>query len=308
MRRNIKHAGSRNVVITFYLFKFFEFFLLLGGTQFRKRFFLLLAWCAYHVDMKHRKVIRQNLRFVYGASIDEAFIDTIARYCYKNLLLNFMQVVENRHLPVESILEKVTMEPSAIVDLARQSGRPIVFATGHFGRWELAGAVSSALIKPTMIVYKEMNNLRFQEYLTESRSRFRIRSVEKNGAVKHLVKQLKEGLSISLLVDTNLSAKDGVMVDFFGRPTRTTATTAYLARKFDALIIPAFLVTDDEERFTLKFYDPITVARTDDEEADIREATQKQARALEQAVREYPQLWFWCHRRWKTDFPEIYRD
>lgn len=295
-------------MITYYLFKFFEFFLFMFGKKFRKQFFLFLGWIAYHVDKKHRKIIRQNLRFVYGDTLDEPFINYIERYCYKNLLLNFMQVVENRHLPIEEIIKQVTFEPNEIVELARKSGRPIVFATGHFGRWELAGAVSSALIKPTMIVYKEMNNLRFQEYLTQSRSRFQIRSVEKNGAVKHLVKQLKEGLSISLLVDTNLNRRDGVIVDFFGRPTRTTATTAYLARKFDALIIPAFLVTDDEEHFTLKFYDPISVARTDDEEADIREATQKQAAALEQAVREYPQLWFWCHRRWRTDFPEIYRN
>ena len=290
----------------FTLFKFFEFFLLLFGPKFRKAFFLFLAWGAYHIDYKHRTVIRQNLRFVYGETIDEAFIERISRYCYKNLLLNFMQVIENRHGKIQPILDKVTMEPSEIVEIAKESGRPIIFATGHFGRWELAGAVSSALIKPTMIVYKEMNNLHFQEYLTESRSRFQIRSSEKHGAVKHLIKQLKEGLSISLLVDTNMNRKDGMQVDFLGKPTRTTVTTAYLARKFNALIIPAFLFTDDEEHFTLKFYEPIEVAQTEDEEADILEATQKQVAALEDAVRRAPQLWFWCHRRWKTDNPEIY--
>lgn len=297
----------RGAMFTFSLFRFFEFFLVRLGKTFRKNFFLFLAWGAYHVDRKHRRIIRQNLRFAYGETIDEAFMERIERYCYNNLLLNFMQVVENRRLDVDTVLQKVTMEPSHIVDLAKESGRPIVFATGHFGRWELAGAVSSALIKPTMIVYKEMNNLHFQEYVTDSRSRFRIKSANKHGAVKHLVKQLKEGLSISLLIDTNMSVNDGVVVDFFGKPTRTTATTAYLARKFNALIIPAFLFTDDEEHFTLKFYDPIDVARSDDEAADIREATQKQVAALEDAVRRYPQLWFWCHRRWKTDHPEIYQ-
>jgi KDO2-lipid IV(A) lauroyltransferase len=96
------------------------------------------------------------------------------------------------------------------------------------------------------------------------------------------------------------------MVDFFGRPTRTTATTAFLARKTGALIIPVGIVTDDEEHFTIKFSQPIEVAQSDDEDADILEATQKQASALEAMVREYPQLWFWLHKRWKTDNPEIY--
>lgn len=295
-------------MITYSLFKFFEFFLLHLGKRFRRNFFLFLAWIAYHLARSHRRIIRQNLRFVYGENLDPAFVNRIERYCFKNLMLNFMQMVENRYQGIDELMRTVTMGPDEIIEQAKEEGRPIIFATGHFGRWELGGIAISELIKPSMIVYKQMNNPYFQEYLNESRERFRITSVEKNGAVKHLMKHLKKGLSISLLVDTNLSRRDGVVVDFFGRPTRTTVTTAYLARKMDALIIPVFIVTDDEEHFSVKFYEPIRVAHSDDEEADIREATQKQAHALERAVREYPHLWFWCHRRWNTDFPEIYRE
>lgn len=293
-------------MIAFYLFKFFEFFLLLLSKKFRKRLFLFLGWLAYKIDKKHRRVIRQNLTFIYGDDLDESSIDSIERYCYKNLLLNFLQVVENRHLTIEELAQTVKLEPKEIVEIAKEQGRPIVFATGHFGRWELGGIAVSQVVKPSMIVYKQMNNHYFQDYLNESRERFRISSVEKHGAVKHLLKQLRRGESIALLVDTNLSQKDGVVVDFFGRPTRTTATTAYLARKTGALIIPIFIVTDDEEKFIVKFAEPIHVAQTDNEEADILEATQKQVKALEAVVRDYPHLWFWCHKRWKTDHPEIY--
>jgi KDO2-lipid IV(A) lauroyltransferase len=293
-------------MFTFYVFKFFEFFLLLFGKKFRKNFFLFLAWIAYHIDKTHRLIIRQNLKFIYGDTLDESRVNYIERYCYKNLLLNFLQMVENRHLNIEDLAKTVTLEPKNIVDIAREQGRPIVFATGHFGRWELGGIVVSELIKPSMIVYKQMNNHLFQDYLNESRERFRITSVEKNGAVKHLMKQLRKGDSIALLIDTNLSKKDGVVVDFFGKPTRTTATTAYLARKTGALIIPIAIVTDDEENFIVKFSEPIEVAQTEDEEADILEATQKQVKAFEVIMKEYPHLWFWCHKRWKTDYPEIY--
>lgn len=294
-------------MITFAIFKFLEFFLMLFGKRFRKNFFLFLAWIAYHSARKHRRIIRQNLQFVYGDTLDEQFINHVERYCFQNLMLNFMQMVENRHQSIDELMRNVTMEPNDIIERAKEEGRPVVFATGHFGRWELGGIAISALIKPSMIVYKQMNNHYFQDYLNESRGRFRITSVEKNGAVKHLMKHLKKGLAISLLVDTNLNRRDGILVDFFGRPTRTTTTTAYLARKMNALIIPVFITTDDEEHSTVTFSDPIDVARTDDEESDIRDATQQQAKALESAVKKYPQLWFWCHKRWRTDHPEIYR-
>lgn len=293
-------------MITFYIFKFFEYIILKLKPAQRKKVFLLMAKIAHDIDAKHRKVIRQNLHFVYENSMDPQEADTIERYCYTNLALNFLQVIENRNDDIQTICDKVTIEPSDIAELVKESGRPIILATGHFGNWELAGAVTSKLLKSTMIVYKEMNNRYFQQYVTESRSRFDIRSVNKHGAVKHLVKQLKSGLSISLLVDTNMAQKDGVVVNFFGKPTRTTATTAYLARKLNAIIIPVFIVTDDDDHYTVKLDQPITVEHTDDEENDILNATQLQVQALQNAIQEYPHLWFWCHRRWKSDYPEIY--
>jgi len=294
-------------MITYAVFKLFEFILMRLPHRARKGFFLFLAAVAYRLDPSHRRIIRQNITFAYGEDADEAFIMHVSKYCYKNLMLNFLQMIENRHLDIETLAKKVSFEPPEIVEKIKESGKPIVIATGHFGRWELAGIASSALLKPTMIVYKEMKNIRFQHYLNESRERFRISSTEKHGAVKDLVKQLRKGFSISLLVDTNLKATDGVLVDFFGHPTRTTLTTAYLARKYDALIVPGFITTEDEEHFTVRFSEPFKVAQTDDPDADLKAATQKQAEALEAVVRAYPHLWFWCHKRWKTDFPELYK-
>ena len=39
---------------------------------------------------------------------------------------------------------------------------------------------------------------------------------------------------------------------------------------------------------------------TDDEEADILAATTWWSAILESMIREYPEQWFWMHRRWKT--------
>lgn len=217
--------------MAFYFFRFIETILMLLPHSFRMAFFKGLAWLAYTLSRKHRHIIRQNILFLFPDATEE-FIEETTRYCFKNLLLNFLQMMENSHLSIEELSKRITFNSDEIVKLAQEKGRPIVFATGHFGRWELAGIAISALVKPTMIVYKEMKNLQFQHYLDESRERFGIKSVEKHGAVRHLMKQLKRGDSISLLVDTNLHPRDGILVDFFGHPTRTTTTTADLARKY----------------------------------------------------------------------------
>ena len=67
------------------------------------------------------------------------------------------------------------------------------------------------------------------------------------------------------------------------------------------------LRTDDEENYTLMLFDEIPVERTDDEQADIQKATQLQADWLSELITKEPKFWFWLHRRFKNDHPEIYR-
>ena len=45
------------------------------------------------------------------------------------------------------------------------------------------------------------------------------------------------------------------------------------------------------------------LARTGDEEADVRENTARFARVIEGYVRAYPDQWLWVHKRWKTRPP-----
>lgn len=294
-------------MIGFYIFLLFEKFLLLFPHSLRKAFFIGLADFAYLVDKKHRRVILQNLHFALGTACTLQEEEQISRYCYRNLMLNLLQIIENHTVSKEEIGGRVTIENMEIVDTARAAGHPIIFVTAHFGNWELGGAAIATQIMPIYVAHKALNNSYFEQYLHYSRSRLDMKLVEKRGAVKQLAKALKAGEAISLLTDQNTNKRDGIVVNFFGKSARQTAAPAFLARKYDAVIIPVYIATEDEKHYTLRFYDAIEVVKTDDANADILEATQKQADLLEKVIIENPKFWFWCHRRWKTEHPEIYQ-
>ncbi len=292
-------------MIGYRLFLLLEWFLMALPHRWRKNLFTGLASLIYRLAIGRNRVIRRNLSFAFGDTLTEGDRAEIERYCYRNLALNLLQVMENRQNTAGDLAHKVTFENKEAVDALLHEGRPIIFISAHFGNWEIGAAALSALVTPMTSIYKGLARSEFDPYLLESRSRHRMEMVEKGGALKHLARTLKNGGSVSLMIDQASNARHGVAVDFFGRSTYHSSTPAILSHKYGAPIVALYILTTDEEHFTIRFEDPIEV--NGDDEHSVLEATRCQVSTLERIIRAHPKFWFWCHKRWKGEFPELYR-
>ena len=295
-------------MIGFYTFLIFEKFLMLLPKKLRRAFFISLANIAYLLSKRYSKVVRQNLEFVYGDNLDEKFIDEITKYSYKSLLLNFLYTLEGHYYGVEDIAKKVKFENLEIIQKIQEQKRPIIFVTAHYGAWELGAQILSACVEPIMVVYKGMNNKYFNDYLLASRVKWKMDYAEKHGAAKEIVKRLRAKKAVAILMDINVNSQNGVAVEFLNHLTLQLKSPAYFARKFDAALIPILIHADEnDENYTIKVYDEIIPPCTDDVENDILIATQMEASWLSQEILKNPKPWFWLHRRWKNDYPALYK-
>ena len=146
----------------------------------------------------------------------------------------------------------------------------------------------------------------FEKYLLEARSKWRISYVERHGATRGILKRLKNNESIALLIDTNVNKSEAIQVDFLGHKVSQIKTTAYFARKFNAALIPVLIHSDDDVHHTLEIFEEIVPPKTQNEEEDIRRSVEMQTEWLSQEILKRPEPWFWLHRRFKDDYPEIY--
>jgi len=87
--------------IGFKLFLLLELFLMIIPHKWRKTFFYFLASIAYHLSSKSRNIVKQNLNFAFDNKMSDKEIDDITRYSFKNLLLNFLHLMEIRHMNKE---------------------------------------------------------------------------------------------------------------------------------------------------------------------------------------------------------------
>lgn len=189
-------------------------------------------------------------------------------------------------------------------DAARQRGKGVLFLTGHMSAWELAPFAQALYGNPLHFLVRPIANAKIDALINRYRCLSGNRPIEKNRSARAVLRVLSEGGTVGVLSDHNTSLEEGVFVDFFGIPASTTSGLARLALRTDAAVVPGFLSWDRERRkYRLCFEPAVELSRSSDEEADVRENTQRFTRVIEDYVRAHPDQWLWVHKRWKTRPP-----
>ena len=183
----------------------------------------------------------------------------------------------------------------------------VIFATGHFACWELMGLVSTAVGYPVVSVARPLNNPLLNRYVRELRESAGQRLIPKKGAIREALQALKRGENLAFLIDQD-ARRQGIFVEFFGRPASTHTSVARLAISTGA---PAAFVyarrLHGEKRFRVVVDDVIWPRADADREEEIFRITQRLTSDLEKVVRRWPGQWLWMHRRWKT-YPGKYEN
>jgi Kdo2-lipid IVA lauroyltransferase/acyltransferase len=204
----------------------------------------------------------------------------------------------------ERIERIVVLDGFENFDAGRRRGKGVLFLTGHMSAWELGPFANSLYGYPLHFLVRPIANRRVDALINGYRSLSGNQPIEKNRSARAVLKVLGEGGTVGILSDHNTGLEEGVFVDFFGIPASTASGLARIALRTDAAVIPAFLIWDDKRRrYRLWFGPAVELARSPDEEADVRENTARFTRVIEDQVRAHPDQWLWVHRRWKTRPP-----
>jgi KDO2-lipid IV(A) lauroyltransferase len=119
-------------------------------------------------------------------------------------------------------------------------------------------------------------------------------------ALADVLRIIRGGGGIAVLIDQNVQEKDGIFVDFFGRPACTTTVAAAIAVKTGCVLLPGHCVRLPNGRYKMMFGPPIEWQTSGSRQQDIRELTERLTKVIEGWIREWPEQWLWIHRRWKT--------
>ena len=114
-----------------------------------------------------------------------------------------------------------------------------------------------------------------------------------------MIRALSQNRIVGILIDQRAKRSEGVWVDFFGRKAPTTPALAVLAMRTGVPVLPVFMIRNEHGRHHLLVKEFLQLVDTGDIKKDVETNTQIINDTLESVIRQYPDQWFWVHRRWE---------
>jgi len=261
-----------------------------------------IGWIAFYVAVGERRIALTNLDIAFGSTKSTEEKRRIARSAFQNFARSFLGLFWARRLNRATLDQSVEVDADSLrmLQAAHARGKGIIFVTFHFGEWETLGVATALLGFPLTIVMEQLRNPHLMRIFERLRGRGGSQIILQRFAMTKLLKALKRGESIALLIDLNaLPSRGGVWLDFFGKPVFGFSGAAALARHTGAAMIGAVSHPLPDGRVRAVYGPEIPCANTGDEEADLRVTSQQCLRYCEELIRQEPERWLWFYRRWK---------
>jgi KDO2-lipid IV(A) lauroyltransferase len=252
------------------------------------------------IDARHRRIAIDNLRASFPDWSAEQH-ERVARSVYAHFGAVILDLLWMAGRSGSELAALVDLEGEENVRAAKASGKGILYCTAHLGNWEIHGVAHAAKHGPVSVVARPLENPALDASLCALRVKTGNTVVYKRKALASVLRELRGGRSVAMLLDQNVLAGDGIFVDFFGRKAATTTVAAALALKTGCALLPAWTELLPSGRYRLRYEPALEVhANAADRDHEIARLTQELAARTESWIRRAPEQWLWLHRRWKT--------
>jgi KDO2-lipid IV(A) lauroyltransferase len=244
------------------------------------------------------RIGQANLRAAFDGARAPGDAARDIRECYRQLGAGFVEMLRLPVIDRAYIDRYITIEGRGRFDSAMASGRPVILLTAHFGNWEL-GSITAALSGyPVVALARAQDKFpRLYRLLVSFRESKGCRIVHKGGAMKRLITALRGGQLIGIVGDQ--ASRQGIWVDFFGRPALFATGPFDLAHSKGALILQAFIHRVRGPYHRVIIEQAFEVSRALPRAEALRQGAERFAATLERHIRRQPGHWLWMHKRWK---------
>ena len=267
---------------------------------------LFLGWVFGHLYYLLVKKQRERAvaQMMPALNVSEAEARKLVKKSFINLARNVLDILYMPNLNEKNLSEYIEIEHLERMRAALLEGHGVVVLTGHIGTWEWLSAAFTLNGLPVTAIAKLQPNAEYSRVLDDLRATIHVEIFNRGtNELRAAGRALKDGKILGFLADQD-AGPGGAFIDFLGKTASTPMGPAVFSRRFNAPVLPAFILRKEDGRHLVKIGEIMHFEDTGDTDADLLHFTEKMTKILEEVIRENPTQWLWFQKRWNTP-PEM---
>ena len=280
-------------LIEFILIKFFFFILIIIGYKNGSNLGDFIGRL-FGPIFRSKKLIENNLE--QSGIVDKKNYNKIISKIYRNtgrIHAEYPFLKAFRNNKINKFIEIDGLEN---LNKIKREKRRAVFISGHFNNFELMALQIEKAGINLCAIYRPLNNVFLNKTMEEIRENFICKNQIKKGrsGTRQIIENIKKGNSVALMIDQRV--REGIKINFFGKPASTTTIPAQLIKKYKCDLVPIYIERRKNNYFKMFVSEPIKIGNN----KSIKEITEHLNKILEKMILKNVDQWIWTHDRWKT--------
>jgi KDO2-lipid IV(A) lauroyltransferase len=243
-----------------------------------------------------RRDVKGNLKAIFPEKSNRE-IRKIRIRMFRNFAKYLVDFFRFEKLDSEYVKKNIFIENRQYSEQALAKGKGVIVLSAHIGNWELGGAAVSLSGYPLWVVVLPHKNKKVNAFFDYQRKSKGINVVPLGMAVRRCFEILKGNNMLALVGDRDFN-ENGIVINFFGKSAIFPEGPAAFSLKTGAVILPVFMVRNEDDSFTLKIEKPIEFTPSQNKEKDITELIKHYKVIIEDYIRKYPDQWYMFRRFW----------
>ena len=208
----------------------------------------------------------------------------------------FAEYVHLKNFKNDKLSKYISIEGKEYLDQIKKNKKKVIFVSGHFNNFELMAMQIEKEGIDCAAIYRPLNNPYLNEVMEKIRKRDICKKQIKKGrsGTRELVKLMKEGNSIALMVDQRV--REGEKVSFFNHLATSTTIPAQFIKKYECDLVPIYIERKNKFYFKMYVSKPIKISKN----KSSFEITKFINKILEKMILKNIDQWIWTHDRWKN--------
>lgn len=262
-----------------------------------------LAKLFFNYGKRRSLLTLKNLRLAFPQKSDEEIL-LLARETYESLSLTLAEILLmlNDKIAIEDLIENAEEAIDKIKKYTNDPQRSTIILTGHFSNWELAAHFLAKNGFPMFAIGRKGNNALIEKNLTTPfREKYGNQNIHKSEAATGMIKCLKNGGRLGLLMDQKSGGANSIKIKFFDHEADTINSVAVLKLKYNPVVLPIFAARQKNGKYKILVNEPVEYIAHEEinKKIKIEKITQRYNDIIEEVIRNYPEQWFWMHDRWR---------